>query len=144
MSRLVKLAPAQTAGVGALVSDSDQDSYVTRIGKYVPAEIMALYLPLMNVLNQATPSETPTVRMLAYGICFGIFAVLTPIYFSKVAKPGDAVGTQRIVSTIAFVIWAYSLGGIFKELNIHREWIAGAVVFMFTAISGAIIPRKAA
>ena len=142
MSRLVKEVQRIGGTVSTQTADGDRESYATRVGKYIPGEIMALYLALLGILNDGLAKESEVFRLLTYGVAFLIFLVLTPVYFTRMAEPGDALKVQRIVSTVAFVVWAYSLGGIFKELHIHRDWMGGALLIVFTAISGAIVPYR--
>ena len=142
MSRLVKAIAPRPNEVNARPGSVGDEGYLLRVGKYIPAEIVALYLPLLSILNAVEPLESHTIMLAAYGGAFLLFLALTPMYFTRMARPGDAVRTHRMVSTIAFVIWAYSFGGIFKEIGVHKDWLGAAFLMCFSAISGAIIPRK--
>lgn len=145
MSRLVREVETQSAGFRARTAgENRRESYLELVAKYIPGEIAALYLAVLGILNDGLNGETHEVRLIAYGAVFLIFLILTPIYFTRLARPGDAVRVQRIVSSVAFLFWAYSLGGIFKELNVHREWLGGVLLIVFTAVSGAIVPYKKA
>jgi hypothetical protein len=96
----------------------------------------------MKVLGSAGASQSRTLVEWLYGLSFVTFLALTPIYFTKLAKPGDAVKVHRIVATVAFVVWAYSLGGIFTEIGIQNDLVSGFLLIIFTAVSGVIVPRK--
>jgi hypothetical protein len=55
-------------------------------------------------------------RLLWYALSFTVCLVCTPLYFHFIGSAGDAVRNQQIVSSLAFILWAYSLGaGFFKE-----------------------------
>lgn len=134
------MKPAHVPGAG-MTAAKPEDDYVTRIAKYVPAEIIAIYLPLMNALNAMTAEESASLRKWVYGGLLVLFAVLTPLYFAKMARPGDAKKAHMWLSTAAFVVWAYSLGHFFKLVDWHREWIAAITIAVFTALSGLVAPR---
>ena len=142
MSRLVHRLSRPSKGYTGLQQVGDEDGYLGRVAKYVPSEIVALYLPLIKFIESSGATEAKSLRLWLYGTSFLVFVVLTPIYFTKLAKPDDGLRVQRVVSTIAFVFWAYSLGGIFSELGIQNDLIAGVSLILFAAISGAIKPYK--
>ena len=97
---------------------------------------------LHDVLDDAASGEGKAVRLVAHGAGFLLFLMLTPLYFSRLARPGDAVRAQRLVSTAAFVVWAYALGGPFRELGIHKGWLAGILLILFSALAGLYPPRR--
>ena len=143
MSRLVRaIVPPESGFTPLSARAADTDGYLGRVAKYVPTEIVALYLPLVKFIDAAGKLEPQIIRLSLLGLSFLIFLILTPIYFSKTAQPGDAVKAQRIVSSIAFVCWAYSLGGVFTELGIENNLVSGFLLIVFTAVSGAIKSSK--
>jgi uncharacterized membrane protein len=143
MSRLVSaIVPPEGGFTPLSARAADTDGYLGRVAKYVPAEIVALYLPLVKFIDAAGKLEARSVRLSLLALSFLVFLVLTPIYFTKTARPGDAVKAQRIVSSIAFVCWAYSLGGVFTELGIENNLVSGFLLIIFTAISGTIKSSK--
>src|SRR5712692_7220832 len=107
MSRLVLEVPRADQGITVYeAKKADSDGYLGRVAKYVPSEIMALYLPLVRFIDSSATSESAPLRASLYALSFLVFLVLTPVYFTKVAKPVDAVSVQRVVSTVAFVFWS--------------------------------------
>ena len=81
------------------------DSYVEGLLKLVPAEIVAVWVTIRSVMDSAnhTPSWLPWVA-------FAILIVLTPFYMQRVAKVSK--NKQIVITTVALLVWAYSLGGI--------------------------------
>jgi len=125
--------------------DKPAEQYLERIGKYVPSEIIAAYTGL-NALLVTFPDS---IRYYAYFVCFVLCLVLTPFYFKLIAKPEDkpSLNYQMVISSIAFLVWSYAIdggGGIFGEniLNIYHQSVGGALLIVFSLISGAFIPRK--
>src|SRR5438552_2397706 len=59
-----KSAAAEGTVAGAGVPKAETpDTYKDRLLKYIPAEIVAIYLGLLNVLKAAPPNKTPIVSV---------------------------------------------------------------------------------
>jgi hypothetical protein len=92
------------------------DEYKDRLVKYIPGDVIAIYLTMTTVLSSA--SHTALQWWLSW-VVFGAMAVCTPLYLSAAAKINDT--KQIIVSSIAFVVWACSLGAPPFEPT-HISW----------------------
>jgi hypothetical protein len=135
MGRLVEpRAAVRTRGVG----DSGND-YIERVAKYIPGEVVAGYLAIMGMIEAA--DEKNAARLgLAWAV-FVIGVIVTPIYLTMVGKP---IGQQKItiwISTFAFVVWAYALGGPFKLSEIHNGLLGSVAVGVVTWLSGLFVPQ---
>jgi hypothetical protein len=138
----------------------DADGIAARIAKYVPAEVLALYIAVENVLRElASGTLSPTQRMdqylLAYGagILFILCIVLIPLYLrSQEESNADKVFLHSIVSIVLFVVWIYAMKGAVFEPNIgffgfkelsqwHSAALSTILMAIFTALSG-LIPSK--
>jgi hypothetical protein len=85
--------------------------YLERCAKYVPAEILSLYL-----LARGVGTEWPAgVQFVLYGV----FVVLTAVYFWRNGGQVPNRGRQVGVVTLSFVAWSYGIGGpfFFKALE---------------------------
>jgi hypothetical protein len=81
------------------------DEYALRLIKYIPAEVVAIYL-LLQALVRSAPDEQQ-VGLLWIAFAFAVLA--TPLYLLRaqnVRKP-----LQLGLSTIAFVVWVLGMGG---------------------------------
>ncbi|MCJ8208122.1 hypothetical protein MUY27_00285 [Mucilaginibacter sp. RS28] len=145
MSRFVKPVPfgLPARAAAAASGSSPAKEYFERIGKYVPGEIIASYTAL-NALLVAFPEQ---IKYGAFIFCFILCWVLTPVYFKLISTPADrpSLKMQQIISLIAFPIWAYAIDGgkgIFgKEVfDIYYQAVGGALLIVFTLISGAFYP----
>ena len=98
----VGAAPAQAAV---------PDDYLGRLVKYIPAEIVGLYLTLTGIVPK-TPSN---IDLKVLWCIFGACAVLTPLYlYFSTRHPTDGRGPlliQIILGTVAFPCWALAIGG---------------------------------
>ncbi|TDX01871.1 hypothetical protein [Dinghuibacter silviterrae] len=149
MSRFVHALPAgQTRAAAAAANGSTTvQDYLERIAKYVPAEIIATYVAVTSGFANTDEPLKYWCLLVSFLICW----IFTPIYLQLMSSPADkdALRTQQIVSAIAFPIWAYSISGdsgLFGDpkLPIYHAEISTALILLFSLISGAIIPRKAA
>jgi hypothetical protein len=85
------------------------DGYKDRLLKYIPAEVVAIYLALLSVLKAAPPATTPIVT--AEWFVFGIILIVTIPWQRKILKISK--WQQVAIGTVAFVFWAISLGDPF-------------------------------
>jgi hypothetical protein len=109
-------------------STPNQDDYQSRLLKYIPTEVVALYLTLDNILKSAAVDQQPDLTLL--WIIFLLLVVFTPIYLWRVTKVRKSV--QLIISTVAFVIWVFALGGVFENLPWYKHYYGALLLPTFT------------
>jgi hypothetical protein len=137
MSRIVNPKPLAVAANE--VPDTYKDK-LERVAKYIPGEVLATYLFLNGI--SATASEGHQ-RLIWYALSFVVCLVCTPLYFHFVGSAGDAIRNQQIVSSIAFILWAYSLGaGFFKEAGLYYPIAAAFAIAIFSLVSGFVVPKR--
>jgi hypothetical protein len=141
MSRLVEgKQPAASAYAGRSGKQAAAD-YGERVAKYVPAEIIAAYLALLPiVLGDAADGTTKRTTLLA--IVFGACLVLTPLYLSRFVEAGKPKWMHLIVSTVAFVVWAYAIGGFFTDIGWYDKAAAAILITFFSLVSGLFVPTQ--
>jgi hypothetical protein len=109
--------------------------YFERVGKYVPAEIIAAYI---SATNMAPLARRPGTLLL---IIFVICVVCTPLYVTRFTKTRKESVVNSLMAVAAFVVWAYATGGgLFKYLDWYDAPTATVVLVLFTLASGAVIP----
>lgn len=111
------------------------DDYPGRLAKYIPAEIVALYLSVK-------PLPSPASRENALWWIFWVCLILTPIYLILTTrKPKEGKGPQWIqviLATIAFPIWVWAVGnGPFDQWAVEG-WVITLVLGGMTLLIGAI------
>jgi hypothetical protein len=115
-----------------------EDKYKDRLLKYIPGEVVTLYVTLMSLL--ATASGVP--GWLDWAV-FGVGLIATPYYLNRNLDVKDR--TQLTISTVAFVVWAFALGGPFK---MHFDWYhpiyGGLLLPAYTFFAGLVktAPQK--
>jgi hypothetical protein len=124
------------------------DTYLERMVKYVPGEVLAFFMLVNAILDQAMKSGGPGAAMAGVPvpiIALGALIVactLTPLFCWYVRQEGDAWIVNAIVSTIAFPFWAYLMGAVAFASH-HDGNLAVILVMSFTVMSGLIAPRPA-
>jgi hypothetical protein len=119
-----------------LVPQSDEvkaDNYSDKLLKYIPAEIVAVYIFVEGLILS---SPAPGTLSGLYWIVFIAFCILTPLYLWKIQKVTKL--TQLIIATVAFAVWVFALGGPFSFLAWYKP-IYGAVFLPIFTLGIAII-----
>ena len=121
------------------------DTYLERMVKYVPGEVLAFFMLVNAILDQAMKSGGADAAMAGVPvpmIAAGALAVgcaLTPLFCWYVRQDGDAWIVNAIVSTVAFPFWAYLMGAVAFAPH-HDGNLAAILVMSFTVMSGLITP----
>jgi hypothetical protein len=160
MSRLVrkpKLAEtqqAQASDFGGMFQPRVQalntagqagDDYLTRMVKYIPAEIVGCSMLVNSILAQAVTAGNGTATMAGLSVTTiaagALLAglILTPLFCWYVREEGDAWVVNAVVSTIAFPFWAYLMGAVAFD-KFHDGNLAAILILAFTAVSGLVTP----
>lgn len=160
MSRLVRKPKlpqtqpaAQTSDFGGMFQSRIQvvttagepgDDYLTRMVKYIPAEIIGCSMLVNSILAQAVAGNgTATMAGLSViTIATGALVaglILTPLFCWYVREDGDAWLVNAIVSTVAFPFWAYLMGAV-AFAKFHDGSLAAILILAFTAVSGLVAP----
>jgi hypothetical protein len=102
-----------------------EDKYKDRLLKYIPGEVVTLYLTLTALQGTATGLPWWLGWMI-----FLVCAVGTWFYLHVVLDVNDR--TQLIISTISFGVWVFALGGPFKDLSWYKPIYGGLLLPAFT------------
>ena len=121
------------------------DDYLTRMVKYIPAEILGCSMLVNAILAQAMVAGGENATMAGFpvtGIAIGALVVglvLTPLFCWYVRTDDDAWLINAIVSTVAFPFWAYLMGAV-AFAKFHDGNLAAILILTFTAVSGLVAP----
>lgn len=92
-------------------SSNEDDKYISKIIKLVPAEIISVYLVVFNLIDSS--SQQPAGTKNLQWIVFLLIVAITPFYLKKVAKISST--RQVLFCTFSFVVWVLSMGGPLKD-----------------------------
>ncbi len=121
------------------------ETYLERVAKYVPAEVLAFSLFVNCILDQSIASGgsianmagIPVTSIAALAFAAGLIAV--PLFVWYVRTEGDAWVTNAIVSTLLFPFWAYAMGQAAFS-TVHDGNLAAIMLASVTVGSGLISP----
>jgi hypothetical protein len=122
------------------------DNYLERIAKYVPGEVLAFFIFINVILEQAVKTGGKSATMAGMPVttvaqgALAVGLVLTPLFIWYVREEGDAWLTNAVVSTLAFPFWAYALGAVAFDAHWDGN-LAAILLATFTVVSGLISPR---
>jgi len=149
---LGKSFTSQSVTYATKATTAAADDYLDRLLKYIPAEIVALYLGVTNVVPVTyVPGKTPPEKdpgyWLALWIILALTAICTPIYmyFATREEGQPTLWSQIVISSIAFPIWAFAIGGPFQQFHWYegKRWIAAVVISFSTFLLGLVKPKPA-
>lgn len=102
--------------------------YLERLMKLIPAEVVGLYLVGAGFVPESAP-----LGLVAWSVvCLLAVVVVRAVGTSD---PDDGVGPQWVpvaLSTVAFVLWLYSLGGPFAAYGLAVPWVGSLLVLGFS------------
>jgi hypothetical protein len=157
MGRLVRIPRERTldaaraaprdmpAGDAAPASWIEQDDYLLRLAKYVPAEVLAFSILINAILEQAlrnggTAAAMAGIPVMTIAIATVVLGTLmAPFFVWYVHEKGDAWVTNACVSFVAFPFWSYALGAV-AFTDIRDGNLAAILLASFTVMSGLIKP----
>ena len=129
------LRPSKIYKFEAAAAKGEEDTYKDRLLKYIPTEIVGLYITLSTIALSAG-GEIPVLSIL--WVIFALLFIVTPLfYFWVTKKPSVRMGViQIIISTIAFAVWVFSLGelGPFGFYSWYHPVYAALLLPTFTAL----------
>lgn len=107
----------------------EDDNFLSKIIKYIPAEVIAVYTAIVGVLKQNLDSNLPERSAVnTYFIVLLIIVCLTPIwtYYAVIDNPNIKEPPSKkkraifhsIIATISFIIWVYAIGDI-----LFKSWL---------------------
>lgn len=143
MGRRVVTAKDAVAPAGAEVTKAgakvEIDDYKTKLAKYIPGEIIAAYVAIDGIVKSATKFSDA-----AYWIAFLLLLVLTPLYIWRVTTepPKKAATAQIIVSTIAFFVWVFAIGGPFASLSWYVPVYGALLLVIYTTAIPVVVGRS--
>jgi hypothetical protein len=109
------------------------DKYADRLLKYIPAEVVALYVGLSALL--AAASGAPP--FLAW-VIFAVGVVGTAVYVIRSQPPPSLVHVA--ISIIAFIVWVFALGGPFLQLPWYMPIYGALLLPIYTFFVAFIEP----
>ncbi|HEX4632064.1 MAG TPA: hypothetical protein VH188_13985 [Chthoniobacterales bacterium] len=130
--RIITTAP-QATGSQAV------DTYTDKIIKYIPADVVAAWVAASGIIAGAAATFPKNTALWA---CFAFGVVVTPLWTLRQTRaPGlPPAYKQAVVSTFAFIVWVFALGGPFLSLGFYNAIWGSLLLIGFTLIVGLYDP----
>ncbi|HEY2281675.1 MAG TPA: hypothetical protein VGI00_25220 [Streptosporangiaceae bacterium] len=123
-------SPAGGGNVGQAaggVTVPTEDSYLTKLLKYVPVEVLGAYLLMAGVIDNSVTDRHDQAIWLG-GLLIGI-VVLTIPYDRRVLN--IARWGQVAMRVIGLAVYVFALGGWFATTTWYHQWYASLLVPAF-------------
>lgn len=116
------------------------DTYLSRLLKYIPSEIVMVYISIEGALRSAYASNPHSLETGLW-ILAGVLCLLTPIWLWRVARVKSP--SHLFVSTLSLAVWIFALGGPFTAFSWYHSSLGGSVLPLYTLIVPIILGGKA-
>ncbi|MFN6516589.1 MAG: hypothetical protein RMY29_019075 [Nostoc sp. CreGUA01] len=107
-----------------------EDNYESKLLKYIPGEIVALYVTLDGIVKAAFNQQTSQEYWFWLWLIFAILLISTPIYLWRVTKVRKK--KQLVISTIALFVWVFALGGAFIAFSWYKPLYGAVILPLYT------------
>ena len=141
MSRRVRVSPSKAqAATGAGAPSEATDTYFDKVVKFIPADIVAAWVAVTGLVASAPDIPRETILWIAFGIGLILTAWWT---WKQASAPGRRPPvTQAIISTGAFAVWVFALGGPFQHVPGQRVY-GSLLLILYTLVAALINPPEA-
>ncbi len=118
--------------------DSELKNYGEKIGKLIPSEVIAGYLTMLGFVPLSGDTAKPWLYLAAFFLCL----ILTPLYLRAMSDPFRPKRRHLVISSLAFVVWAYTISGQAVIPAYYQPAVASMIMVAFTLISGVVPLNK--
>jgi len=102
--------------------------YFARVMKMIPVDVVSLYLGIAGFI----PEKEKVGQLVWALVCLGC---VVPSRILGTRDPARGKGIDWVVvilSSVAFMIWVYTIGGPFKSFHIYNAIVAAAISALWT------------
>ena len=105
-------------------------SYMERLVKLIPAEVVGLYLVGQGIIPPAEKVALVVWSIICLGLVVLVRAKATGDRANSISPQWSAVA----VSTISFVIWVYNMQGPFQAFHVAIPYLGSLAVLVWTFV----------
>ena len=108
------------------------DGYFDRLLKYIPADVVGLWLTGNGLIQ----SQAGEARIGALWLLFVIGCVLTAAWTRRLTnEPGRSPAWRQIaLSCVSFFVWVFAIGGPFAELPFYQPFYGSFLLLIYTSV----------
>jgi uncharacterized membrane protein len=119
---------------------NDTQSYFDKAVKLVPTEIVGAYMVLAGIIGAdaaSTAAPTDSLSKILLTVVFFVLLILTPLYLIFISKVKNKV--QIVITTLAYILWIYTLGGPFSIWGIYNAKIAAVLLTVWSLVMPLVV-----
>jgi hypothetical protein len=121
------------------------DSYLTKIVKYIPTEIIAGYVTLSGFILGMGDQQ----QFIYFWLVFIVLLILTPLYLHVATSESGKKSSLHhpVAGALAFAAWAFATGGPFVQFQVKEDgsgWYTrtmGSIVLVLVCLCLPLIER---
>jgi hypothetical protein len=116
------------------------DTYFDKVIKYIPSDIVGAWIFVTGLISAATNVPTNAILWTTF-----IIGVIITFFWTRrwTLEPGKPPAmTQSIISTGAFIVWVFALGGPFATLAFYRPLYGALLLVFYTLVVALINPPE--
>ena len=114
----------------------DPEEAGKKVAKLVPSELITAYTGLVSLTFSV---KYEWMHNWLFATSFLLCLILTPIYLNRMADKGKPKRNHLIVSSVAFVVWAYFVSGKQIMPDLYDAGLASMATLVFSVVS-ALVP----
>lgn len=107
-----------------------EDKYADRLIKYIPAEVISVFLFTNGLLRTADKQIPPKTSEVLGWVIFGFLLIMTVVYLAGVL--GVKKKLQWLVAFVSFAVWVFSIGGPFAGLGWYHPIYGALLLPLYT------------
>lgn len=115
---------------GVRETDEGFKQYLGRLLKMIPAEVVGVYM-----IGSGFIPTNQAIGLAIWAVVCLVLVIIVRLYGT--ADPPNDKPTQPVpvlISSVAFVIWIYWLGGPFVMFNLHIPWVGSLAVLVWSFV----------
>jgi hypothetical protein len=116
------------------------DEYKDKLLKYIPADVVAFYIPALGLIASLKQEQRPLWLWAAFVLGL-ILTVLWTLRETRMPGKPPAI-TQTAICAGAFVVWALALGGPFALYDWFTPVLGSLLLIFYTPVVAFINPRE--
>lgn len=132
MAAVYRLKPAQAGDAETAIArigmPADIQSYLDRLLKMIPAEVIGLYLVGSGII----PTGQKIALVIWAVVCLIAVVVVRTYGTYDPTKKNPIDWVHVAISSVAFLIWVYTIGGPFSAYNLTIPWVGSLLVLVWT------------
>ena len=113
--------------------------YLEKVAKLIPSEIVAVYLAGVGIIPAIANAS---VQAYVFWLFLALCTLMTPVYLYRFmrdrTKPKSISRRHALISTAAFLFWAYAVSAGVLPSGWHDGAISSLLLLTFSLVSGAI------